>query len=197
MRGGSSAVYALTVRTVVATLQKIARDEPMPKISLRRLLSKLTVLALTTSVATPAAFAAAPCAVTDDDSELDADLTIDREHLDPRDAALTLGRSLALALGEIRPLAATHLAATWALSADPVRRLSLAYALEWTDTGKPLVGAALVIEHLAADPDPSIRSAAARAAWARRTTGGDAGVLARLSADPDPDVRAIALRALR
>ncbi len=170
----------------------------MSKISLRRLLSKLTVLALTTSVATPAAFAAAPpCAACDDDSELDADLTIDREHLDPRDAALTLGRSLALALGEIRPLAATHLAATWALSADPVRRLSLAYALEWTDTAKPLVGAGLVIEHLASDPDPSIRGAAARAAWARRTTGGDAGVLARLSDDPDPDVRAIALRALR
>ena len=177
----------------------------MPKISLRRLLSKLTVLALTTTVAAPV-YAAAPaapphptpdCAECDDDAELDADLTIDREHLDPRDAAITLGRSLALALGEIRPLAATHLAATWALSQDPVRRLSLAYALEWTDPGKQLVGAAMVIDHLASDPDPSIRSAAARAAWARRTTGGDAGVLARLTDDPDPDVRAIALRALR
>jgi hypothetical protein len=171
----------------------------MPKISLRRLLSKLTVLALTTSVAAPAAFAAEPRnppAAADDD-DLDADLTIDREHLDPRDAALTLGRSLALALGEIRPLAATHLAATWALSHDPVRRLSLAYALEWTDPVRPLVGAAMVIDHLASDPDPSIRGAAARAAWARRTTGGDAGVLARLTDDPDPEVRAIALRALR
>lgn len=171
----------------------------MSKISLRRLLSRLTVLALTTSVAAPSAFAAKtpPPACEDADGDLDADLTIDREHLDPRDAALTLGRSLALALGEIRPLAATHLAATWALSHDPVRRLSLAYALEWADPARQLVGAALVIEHLAQDADPSIRGAAARAAWARRATGGDGGVLARLTADPDPEVRAIALRALR
>jgi hypothetical protein len=47
----------------------------------------------------------------------------------------------------------------------------------------------MVIDHLASDPDARIRRAAARAAWSRRTTGGDPGVLARLADDPDPAVR--------
>jgi hypothetical protein len=52
-----------------------------------------------------------------------------------------------------------------------------------------------VIDHLSHDGDPAIRAAVARAAWARRHTGGDLGVLARLSADPDPVVRAVATSA--
>jgi hypothetical protein len=52
-----------------------------------------------------------------------------------------------------------------------------------------------VIDHLSRDDDPAIRAAAARAAWARRQTGGDTGVLARLSHDPDPQVRAVAASA--
>src|SRR4051812_24630980 len=119
-------------------------------ISLRRLLSKLTALALST--AAPAS--AQPV----DDVELDASLTLDREHLDPHDAGLTLGRGLALAIYEMRPLSATHLAATWALSTDPVRRLALAHALEWAF---PLVGDAMVLDHLAKDSDPKIRAATA------------------------------------
>ena len=55
----------------------------------------------------------------------------------------------------------------------------------------PLVGDALVIDHLSRDADPQVRAASARAAWARRP-GGDPGVLARLSADPDPEVREVA-----
>jgi len=168
----------------------------MSKVSLRRLLTKLTALALSTSVAPAAADPArdvpgvdAPDAADPDDADLDASLTIDREHLDAHDAATTLGRTLALALGELRPLTATHLAATWALSSDPLRKLAVAHALEWSF---PLVGAALVVDHLSRDPAPEIRAAAGRAAWARRATGGDPGVLARLSHDPDPDVRAVA-----
>ena len=83
---------------------------------------------------------------------------------------------------------ATHLAATWSLSDDPLRRLAVAHALEWTF---PLVGDALVIDHLSRDADPQVRAASARAAWARRP-GGDPGVLARLSLDPDPAVREVA-----
>jgi len=179
----------------------------MSKVSLRRLLSKLTALALSTSAVGPAAAAAArdcpgldfsagsagssdPADAADgDDSDFDASLTIDREHLDPRDAACVLGRSLALALGEMRPLSATHLVATWSLSSDPVRRLAVAHALEWTF---PLVGDAVAIDHLSNDADPAIRAAAARAAWSRRHTGGDLGVLARLASDADPTVRAVA-----
>jgi hypothetical protein len=167
----------------------------MSKVSLRRLLSKLTALALSTSAVGPAAAEPARDAVApverdveDGDADLDANLPIDREQLDARAAAAALGRSLALALGELRPLTATHLAATWSLSSDPLRRLAVAHALEWT---LPLVGDALVIDHLSRDADPQVRAASARAAWARRP-GGDPGVLARLSLDPDPEVRAVA-----
>jgi hypothetical protein len=166
----------------------------MSKVSVRRLLSKLTALALSTSAVGPAAADAVQDprgldVVDTEDVELDASLQIDREHLDAKDAASALGRSLALALGGMRPLSATHLAATWSLATDPVRRLAVAHALERTFL---LVGDALVIDHLSHDLDPSIRVAAARAAWARRQTGGDPGVLARLSHDPDPQVRAVA-----
>lgn len=170
----------------------------MSKVSLRRLLSKLTALALSTSAVGPAAAepardTGAPVErverdVEDGDADLDASLPIDRGQLDARDAAATLGRSLALALGELRPLTATYLAATWSLSDDPLRRLAVAHALAWTF---PLVGDALVIDHLSRDADPEIRAASARAAWAR-PPGGDPEVLARLSLDPDPQVREVA-----
>jgi hypothetical protein len=164
------------------------------KVSLRRLLSKLTALALSTSAVAAAGADPVRDAVEldADDDDLDGSLPIDREQLDLRDAASALGRSLALALGEMRPLSATHLAATWSLSSDALRRLAIANALEWRF---PLVGDALVIDHLSRDADPEIRVAVARAAWARRSTGGDADVLARLSHDPDPTVRAVAVAA--
>lgn len=171
----------------------------MNTVSLRRLLSKLTALALTTSSAIGAAavdpvreVAGLDADADADDIDLDASLPIDREQLDAEDAASALGRSLALALAEVRPLSATYLAASWSLSSDALRRRAVAHALEWTF---PLVGDALVIDHLSHDGDPAIRAAVARAAWARRHTGGDLGVLARLSADPDPAVRAVATSA--
>ncbi|MGE0549564.1 MAG: hypothetical protein AB7O24_13225 [Kofleriaceae bacterium] len=162
-------------------------------ITLRRLLTKLTALALT-AAPTSAAVASPRSESVDLDVELDGDAPIDREHLDHADAAAALGRSLALALTHARPLTSTRLATTWALSEDPMRRLAVARSLEWTF---PLVGDAVVIDHLATDPDPEIRIAAARAAWARRGTGGDPGVLDRLRDDPDPGVRDVALRAFR
>jgi hypothetical protein len=170
----------------------------MRKVSLRRLLSKLTVLALASS---PAAATAGPApseqraaadADADADADLDAELPIDREHLDPRDAAMLLGRTLAQALAEMRPISATHLATTWALSNHPLRRAGIAHALEWAF---PVFGDDVILDHLSRDPDPMIRCAVARAAWVRRRSGGDLGVLARLAGDPDPDVRAIASRA--
>lgn len=165
----------------------------MSEISLRRLLSRLAAIALSTTAVGPAAADSESERPTEDlEPALDADQTIDREHLEPPDAAAALGRGLALAADRLRPLSATHVISTWALSPDPVRRLAVAHALEWTF---PLVGDAVVIDHLSRDPDPSIRVAAARAAWARRITGGDAGVLDRLRDDPDPGVRAIADKA--
>lgn len=166
----------------------------MRKIPLRRLLSRLTVLALSAS---PVAASAAPgtaahASIDEDDGALDANLPIDRGQVEPLDAAALLGPRLAQALVEIAPLAATHLATTWALSEDPVRRAAIASALEWAF---PLVGDDVVLDHLSRDPDPGVRLACARAAWMRRAAGGDAGVLARLAGDPDPAVSAVARRA--
>ncbi len=159
----------------------------MSNVSLRRLLSRLTALALTTAAVAPAAAAAGEI-----DPELVTDLPIDAEHIDDLDAAAALGRGLAIALSEMRPLNATQIASTWALSEHPVRRLAVAHALEWTFK---LVGDDLIIDHLSRDPDASIRLEVARAAWVRRTSGVDPTVLARLAEDPDPAVRATARRA--
>jgi len=166
----------LTTGAVMTTL-----PQPMHRISLRRLLA---VLALTGS---PGVASAGPRAPT---CELDADIPIDNEHVDPCDAAMMLGRQLAQTLSEQAPLDATHLASTWALSEAPVRRGAIAHALEWVF---PLLGDDLVLDHLSRDPDPAIRRAVARAAWARRPTVGTA-IVDRLSADPDPEVRAVARR---
>ncbi len=157
----------------------------MLKISLQRLLSKLAILAATASpaLAAPDASAAVP------DPQLICDGTIDTDHVDRRDAAALLGRNLAIALERMRPIDATYVASSWALSPDPLRRVGVARALEWSF---PLVGDALILDHLSHDGDPAIRCACARAAWIRRATGGDPGVLDRLADDPDEDVRAIA-----
>lgn len=152
----------------------------MTRISLRRLLA---VLALSGSPGAASA-AAVPSA------ELDADVPIDRENLDPCDAASMLGRQLAFALCEQQPLEATHLATTWALSEDPLRRIAIAQALEFPFR---LVGDDVILEHLARDPDAKIRGVVARAAWVRRPTLGT-GIVDRLSADPDAEVRGIARR---
>lgn len=91
-----------------------------------------------------------------------------------------------MALDQIPALEATH----WARASDSLRRHGIARALEWSF---PLVGDAMVIEHLSHDSDPAIRAACAQAAWVRRATGGDPAALDRLANDPDPNVRAIAL----
>ncbi len=165
----------------------------MSKVTLRRLLSRLTALALFTGAVGPASAAGPSVQGGDvDDAELAGDLPIDAEQIDDLDAAAALGRGLALALSEMRPLSATQIASTWALSEHPVRRLAVAHALEWTFK---LFGDDLIIDHLSRDPDASIRLEVARAAWVRRSSGVDPTVLARLAEDPDPSVRATARRA--
>lgn len=157
----------------------------MLKISLQRLLSKLAIIAATTSPA----LAATPTDQAGPDPALICEGTIDADHVDRRDAAALLGRNLAIALERMRPIEATYVATSWALSTDPLRKLGIARALEWAF---PLVGDAVVIDYLSREPDSAIRAACARAAWIRQATGGDPGVLDRLADDPDEDVRAIA-----
>ena len=166
------------------------------RISLRRLLSRLTVLVLSSApVATAAPSRDAPRLRSDatDDQDLD-DTPIDREDVGRNEAAALLGRNVAMALSQLPPLDGIHLATSWAISEDPIRRAAIARALEWTF---PLVADSVIIDHLSRDPDPGTRAAAARAAWVRRATGGDDGVLERLAHDPDLEVRSIALRARR
>ncbi|MBX3159866.1 MAG: hypothetical protein KF773_28100 [Deltaproteobacteria bacterium] len=167
----------------------------MANVTLRGLLAKLTALALATAGAPALAAAARPV---DPDLDTDSDLhpctRIDAGTVPQGEAVEKLGRALAGTLTGLRPLQATQLVASWAVSPDPLRRHAVATALEWTF---PLVGDELALDHLSRDTDPSIRAATARAAWARRTTCGDAGVLERLAADPDPDVRAVATAATR
>src|SRR5688500_15530850 len=112
----------------------------MRKLPLRRLLSKLAVIALATS--SPAL--ASPNDQVAPDPELVADGFIDPGNVDTRDAAALLGRGLAIALDRFEPLEATHVATSWAKSADPMRRIGIARALEWQF---PLVGDGLIIEH--------------------------------------------------
>ncbi|MEO6776468.1 MAG: hypothetical protein ABI467_26220 [Kofleriaceae bacterium] len=166
------------------------------RISLRRLLSRLTVLVLS---GTPVAYAAtapnAPRLRGDDLDDQDLDETpIDREEVGRNEAAALLGRNMAMALSQLPALDAIHLATSWAISEDPIRRAAIARSLEWTF---PLLADSVIIEHLSHDPDPATRAAAARAAWVRRASGGDEGVLDRLAHDPDLEVRSVALRARR
>jgi len=126
-------------------------------IPLRRLLCKLAVAALS---ATPAAAASGTSPfgeeVVDLDDELTSDAPIDREHIEPDDAAFVIGRNLPL--GAMNPLSATQLATTWALSSDPVRRAAIVYALEHSS---PL-GARTILDHLSQDPESLVRAAVVR-----------------------------------
>jgi hypothetical protein len=153
---------------------------PKPRARLRALLGRLTMAAASVSAAPAVARAAAPV------PDLPAD--------DAGEARGGRAHSLAIALAHSAPLEAVSRACDWALAGDPARRLTVATALGWSF---PLVGDDVIIDHLSRDGDTEIRAAAARAAWARRATGGDPGVLDRLSADPAPEVRAVAWLALR
>jgi hypothetical protein len=103
--------------------------------------------------------------------------------------------ALAITISRAPGLEGTSLVSKWAVSGTNGMRLAVAVALE-----RPfqVLGGDTAIEHLAGDPVPAIRRAAARAAWARRTTAPDrfTAVLQRLSGDPDSQVREIANLAL-
>ena len=99
------------------------------------------------------------------------------------------GRDLAAQLSELPAIESMGTAAELALSTDPAERQQLAAALAWSF---PLPGDQVVIEHLAHDQEPTVRAAAARAAWARRSPELATRVLHRLLGDDDPEVRAAA-----
>jgi hypothetical protein len=101
-------------------------------------------------------------------------------------------RALALELSQMKPIAATHMATTLALSPDSARRVVIAQAREWE---VHLFGDSAILEHLSFDSAPEVRAAVARAARARRPE--QDAILARLSCDPDPVVRDLAIAELR
>ena len=97
----------------------------MRKLPLRRLLSKLAVIALATSSAQ-----ASPIEQAVPDPELVTEAFIDPGNVDTREAAALLGRGLAIALEHFEPIEATNVATRWALSPDPMRRVGVARALD-------------------------------------------------------------------
>jgi hypothetical protein len=147
---------------------------------------------LTAATLGAASIGAAPPDVDDDPPGSIVPDHPDDDDLDPRHVAAA--HWLAVSLERMLPLAATNTACRWALSPDPELRATMAGALEWTFT---LLGDRTIIEHLAHDPEPAVRAAAARAAWARHARGSADAVLARLAADEDPQVREIAQLAMR
>ena len=169
------------------------KPAPRPRGALRRLLGKLLFAGLGVAAAPASAEAAEGDAEADtDDVVLDVvDAAIDFAG-DPPDPVAG-GHALAVVLEHMHPLDAIRTAATAALSDRPEIRCALGESLTWVF---PLVGASLVIAPLTRDPEAPVRFAAARAALARRTAGGDDGVLARLSHDPDPTVAGVAILAL-
>ena len=158
----------------------------MSKVSLRRLLAKLTALALSTS-------AVRACVrrhkrrdrqSATDDLDLDDDVPIDREHVDPVDAAVALGRSLALALGAMRPARRHPHRGDLGRVAGSGAAARVAHALEWAF---PLVGDAVVIDHLSRDRGPRDPGrCGTRRVDPAAPAGGDLDVLDRLADDPDP-----------
>ena len=171
--------------------------------SSRRLLSKLgfATVSATAVVAPVNPMTGTRAAIVADDTDVDSDDDTNlpptgqpAAQVDPRYDIGSPGRGLAFTLSRAPALVATELAARWAVSSDPARRLAIADALGW---GFRLVGDDVMIDHLSRDPDPVIRRAAARAAWTRQATGGDDHVLERLADDPDLDIRCIACIAIR
>jgi len=164
-----------------------------PRGALRRLLGKLLFAGIGVA-AVPATADAL-----DGDAEADTDDVV----LDVVDAAIDFasdppdpvagGHALAVVLEHMHPLDRIRTAATAALSDRPEVRCALGESLTWIF---PLVGDSVVIDHLSRDVEAGVRLAAARAALARRASGGDDGVLARLSHDPDPTVAEVAILAL-
>ena len=157
---------------------------PKPRARLRALLGRLTMAAASLSASPALARSAPPIpSLPSDDPGSDDDA-----------ARAAHAHSVAISLTHMPPLDAVAAASEWALSPDAARRLAVALALTWSF---PLVGDDIVIDHLSRDDHAAIRTAAARAAWARRATGGDPGVLERLSVDPSASVREVAWLALR
>lgn len=133
---------------------------------LRALVSNLTIAGLATAAPATALAATEPPASAEPDA-----------------------RGLAQRLAHLPSIESMGAAAELALSPDLHERQQLAQALAWSF---PLPGEQAVIEHLASDPSPDVRAAAARAAWVRRSSTLDQRVLHRLLGDEDPEVRAAA-----
>jgi hypothetical protein len=107
---------------------------------------------------------------------------------EPAPAADPEARGLARRLAHLPSIESMGAAAELALSPELHERQQLARP----GVGRSAAREQAVIEHLASDPSPDVRAAAARAAWVRRSSTLDQRVLHRLLGDEDPEVRAAA-----
>lgn len=98
----------------------------------------------------------------------------------------------------LSPIERVEIVAGWATSSSPHLRLAIARALRQGGPTAATPGSLTAIEHLAGDPDPSVRAAVVEAAWMRRGDAPDrlGAVLGRLAEDENLFVREAARLAL-
>lgn len=115
-----------------------------------------------------------------------------------RERRIALAALLPDVLAMMPTIERTELVSSWSLSRSPYLRLAMARALRHLSTHPRTPGTITAIEHLARDPDPSVRAAIAEAAWLRRREdpGRLIGVLHVLAEDDHLFVREVARLAL-
>lgn len=115
-----------------------------------------------------------------------------------QDDRVVLGVLLPEILVLLSPIERVEFVAGWATSRSPHLRLAIARALRHDGAAGVTPGSLTAIEHLAADPDPSVRAAVVEAAWMRRRVDPArlGAVLSRLAEDENLYVRETARLAL-
>jgi hypothetical protein len=98
----------------------------------------------------------------------------------------------------LSPIERMEVVTGWAISRSPHLRLAIARALRHDGPAAVTPGALTAIEHLAGDPEPSVRAAVVEAAWMRRRVDPVrlGAVLTRLAEDENLFVRESARLAL-
>jgi len=115
-----------------------------------------------------------------------------------RERRIRIAALLPELLMQMSPLERVDLVAGWATSSSPHLRLAIARTLRHLPARPSIPGSITAIEHLADDPDPSVRAAVAEAAWLRRRESPARliAVLHRLADDDNLFVREAARLAL-
>jgi HEAT repeat protein len=178
--------------------KKSRDDRPVPR-PIRRRAGFLAPAALAALLAASGnASAASGADNNEDDTSLVTHAQLRRmaEHPD-RERRINLAALLPEVMLWMTPIERTELVSSWAMSSSPHLRLAIARALRYMPPPRT-PGTLTAVEHLAGDPDASVRVAIAEAAWLRRREDPDRmiAVLHRLAEDHNLFVREVARLAL-